>query len=165
MSKSKNVSISHLAISVTNLERSLEFYAKYCEMKEIRRRHDPVNVWLSDGVRPFQLVLLLEHPDTGAHHGNLKHPIVASTHIGFTCKSCTEVKKRAAMAKEEGILTYGPVQEGWPGGYVALINDPDGHNVELSYNQEAGYQALFDSVADLDALKNTMRDGEEKWED
>jgi hypothetical protein len=36
--------------------------------------------------------------------------------------------------------------------------------VEISYNQEAGYNALFDPVCDLGALKNTYKDGEERWE-
>jgi hypothetical protein len=64
-----------------------------------------VDVWLADGIRPFQLVLL---------------------------------------AADKG---------------------DSGHSVEISYNQEAGYNALFDPVCDLEALKNTYKDGEERWED
>lgn len=76
---------------------------------------------------------------TDYHNAKLSHPIVASAHIGFTCSSCSEVKRIAEMAKEEGILEHGPFQEGWPGGYCAYITDPNGHSVEISYNQEAGY--------------------------
>jgi hypothetical protein len=54
--------------------------------------------------------------------------------------------------------------QGWPGGYGAYLTDPSGHSVEISYNQEAGYNALFDPVCDLGALKNTYKDGEERWE-
>jgi hypothetical protein len=40
-----------------------------------------------------------------------------------------------------------------------------GHSVEISYHQEAGYNALFDPVCDLEALKNTYKDGEERWKE
>ena len=168
---SKKVSISHLAIPVLDVERSIEFYAKYVEMKVVRRRENPVNVWLGDSIRPFQLVLLAAEAGdveggrlSDYHNAKLVHPIVASLHIGFTCSSCTQVKRIAEMAKEEGILEHGPLEEKWPGGYVAYISDPSGHSVEISYNQEAGYNALFDPICDLDALKNTYKDGEELWE-
>ena len=45
------------------------------------------------------------------------------------------------------------------------FTDPSGHRVEISDNQEAGYNALFDPVCDLEALKNMYKDGEELWED
>ena len=157
---SKNVSFSHLAIPVRDAGKSIAFYEKYVEMKVVRTRENPVNVWLSDGVRPFQIALLEEHEDDGSHHGTLIHPITPSAHMGFTCKSVAEVDRRAAMAKAEGILTYGPVNEGWPGGYVCLIRDPDGHSVELSFNQEGQYALLLDPCTDLNALENHKQDGQ-----
>ena len=169
---SKLVSMSHLAIPVLDIEKSIAFYEKYMEMEVVRRRKDPTNVWLGDGIRPFQLVLL--EADEGDieggrpsdyHNAKLTHPIVASMHIGFTCSSCTQVKRIAEMANEEGILEHGPLEENWPGGYCAYISDPSGHSVEISYNQQAGYNVLFEPVCDLDALKNTYTDGEELWED
>ena len=68
------------------------------------------------------------------------------------------------MAKAEGILEHGPCEEKWPGGYCAYITDPSGHSVEISYNQEAGYNALFDPVCDLTALQNTYKTGDELWD-
>lgn len=171
---SKIVSFSHLAIPVLDVEKSIAFYEKYVEMKVVRRRENPVNVWLGDGIRPFQLVLLAADPIdivekrtglTDYNNAKLAHPIVASSHIGFTCSSCTQVKRIAEMAKEEGILEHGPCEEGWPGGYCAYITDPSGHSVEISYNQQAGYNAIFDPVCDLESYKNTYQDGEELWED
>lgn len=173
--RGKQVSFSHLAIPVLDIERSIAFYEKYVQMKVIKRRNDPVDVWLGDGVRPFQLVLLKADPSdikdnarsgrpTDYHKAKLAHPIVASAHIGFTCASCSEVARLAEMAKAEGILEHGPLEENWPGGFCAYITDPSGHSVEISYNQEAGYNALFDPVCDLKALQNTYKDGEELWE-
>lgn len=170
----KKVSFSHLAIPVTDVEGSIAFYEKYAEMKVVKRRVNPINVWLADGIRPFQIALLDADPadvkesgrsgSTDYHNARLVHPIVKSAHIGFTCCSCSEVKRIAAMAKEEGILEEGPCEEGWPGGYCAYVTDPNGHSIEFSYNQEAGYNAVFDPVCDLDALQNTYKDGEENWD-
>ena len=42
-----------------------------------------------------------------------------------------------------------PCEEGWPGGYCAYLTDPSGHSVEISYKQEAGYNALFEPVCNL----------------
>jgi catechol 2,3-dioxygenase-like lactoylglutathione lyase family enzyme len=172
--KGKRVSLSHLAIPVLDVEASIKFYEKYLQMKVVKRRDNPVDVWLADGIRPFQLVLLAADKcdikdaarsgPTDYRSAKLAHPIVASAHIGFTCNSCAEVKRLAEMAKAEGILEHGPCEEGWPGGYCAYISDPSGHSVEISYNQEAGYNALFDPICDLDALKNTYKDGQEKWD-
>lgn len=171
----KNVSYSHLAIPVLDVEVEAAFFAKYCEMKVLKRREDPVNVWIGDGVRPFQIALLaadpvdIKHDRAGAppdyNHAKLSHPIVASSHLGFTCRSCSEVKRIAEMAKEEGILENGPCEEGWPGGYCCYITSPSGHSVEFSYNQEAGYNAIFDPVCDLESYRNTYKDGEEKWDE
>jgi catechol 2,3-dioxygenase-like lactoylglutathione lyase family enzyme len=170
---SKIVSFSHLAIPALDVDASIAFYAKYVEMKIVRERTDPRNVWLADGVRPFQLVLLaadavdVHEPRQGHtdyHNAKVTHPIIASAHIGFTCSSCTQVKRIAEMAKEEGLLEHGPCEEKWPGGYCAYLTDPSGHSVEISYNQEAGYNALFDSVCDLEAILNSYEDGYELWE-
>jgi len=168
---SKKVSFSHLAIPVLDIERSIAFYEKYLEMKVIRRRANPTNVWLGDGIRPFQLVLLEADPGdidderpSDYHNAKLTNPIVASTHIGFTCSSCTQVQRIAHMAKEEGILEHGPLEERWPGGFCAYFSDPSGHSIEVSYNQEAGYNALFDPICELEPLLNSYKDGDELWE-
>ena len=170
----KSVSFSHLAIPVTDVEASIKFHEKYTQMKVVKRRENPINVWLADGIRPFQIALLDADPEdvtdydrtgpTDYHNAKLVHPIVKSAHIGFTCRSCDEVKRIAEMAKEEGILEHGPCEEGWPGGYCAYVTDPNGHSIEFSYNQEAGYNAIFDPVCDLDVFKNTYKDGEELWD-
>lgn len=170
---SKRVSFSHLAIPVIDIDKSIAFYEKYLQMKVVRQRTNPRNVWLADGIRPFQLVLLEADAGdltggrpghTDYHNAKLTHPIVASMHVGFTCCSCTEVKRIAQMAKDEGILEHGPCEEKWPGGYCAYFSDPSGHSLEISYNQEAGYNALFEPICDLESLKNSYEDGYELWE-
>lgn len=43
-----------------------------------------------------------------------------------------------AEAREERRLLTEPVDSGYPVGYWALLSDPDGHTLELSYGQEVG---------------------------
>lgn len=169
---SKKVSWSHLAIPVRDIEASIKFYKKYAEMHVVKRRTNPVNVWMGDGIRPFHLALLESDPcdipgDDASpedQKNKVAHPIVKSAHIGFTCRSNDKVKEISDMAKEEGILEAEAAQTGWPGGYCTYITDPSGHSVEFSYNQEAGYNAVFEPVCDLDDVLNTYEDGEEHWE-
>ena len=43
------------------------------------------------------------------------------------------------LARNEGRLKLGPLDSGEPVGYWAFIEDPDGHNLEISYGQEVGF--------------------------
>src|SRR5262245_62640157 len=89
--RGKRVSLSHLAIPVLDIERSIAFYEKYLQMKVVKRRENPVDVWLADGIRPFQLVLLAadkgDLTDAGrsgpTDYRNAKpaHPIGAAEHL------------------------------------------------------------------------------------
>jgi hypothetical protein len=97
-------------------------YRRLCRRPTLTRRDNPADVWLADGIRPFQLVLLAadkgDIKDAGRsgptdyRNAKLGHPIVASAHIGFTCSSCSEVKRPAEMAKTEGTLEHGPCKGG-----------------------------------------------------
>jgi catechol 2,3-dioxygenase-like lactoylglutathione lyase family enzyme len=105
--RGKKVSFSHLAIPVLDVERSIAFYEKYLQMKVVKRRENPIDVWMADGVRPFQLVLLAADKadikdaarsgPTDYRNAKLAHPIVASAHIGFTCSSCSEAAVSSAI--------------------------------------------------------------------
>ena len=49
-----------------------------------------------------------------------------------------KVDQIAAMAEEEGILVLGPMYRNDVVGYICLIRDPDGNNVEFSVEQVLG---------------------------
>ena len=59
-------------------------------------------------------------------------------HLGVGCRSRSDVDERAGRAAADGALVLAPRDEGPPVGYWALLRDPDGHNVELSFGQEVG---------------------------
>ncbi len=46
------------------------------------------------------------------------------------------LESRVAEARAEHITIYGPKDDPPPVGYWALLSDPDGHTLELSFGQE-----------------------------
>jgi catechol 2,3-dioxygenase-like lactoylglutathione lyase family enzyme len=129
-----DLGLTHVALPVTNVDASVAFYAKYAGMKVVHRRSDPAAgntvVWLSDGTRPFVIVLIEAR--------EVRSPLVPIAHLGVGCASRAEVDRLVAEAKAEGRPTWGPIDAPYPVGYYALVSDPDEHTLELSHGQEVG---------------------------
>lgn len=127
-----DVGLTHIALPATHIDTSIAFYAKYAHMQVVHRRTDPQTgaevVWLSDRTRPF-VVVLIEVPQ-------VTHPLLPSAHLGVGCATRAEVDRLCEEARREGCLRYGPLDSGPPVGYWALLADPDGHTLELSFGQE-----------------------------
>ena len=128
--------VTHVALPVTDLGASLEFYAAYAGMQVVHRRTDAASgtsvAWISDLTRPFVMVLIevpaLDGPTLGG----------AYCHVGVGVESRAAVDELCARARAEGRTLVGPVDSGPPVGYWAYVVDPDGHNLEISYGQEVG---------------------------
>lgn len=120
-----DLGLSHLALAVSDLSRSLAFYESWADMHPVHLR-DKV-AWISDGSRPFALVLA--ETTTIA-------PLKPFSHLGFAVDSRERVIELAARAERSGILLEGPVESGPPVGTWCFIADPDGHTVEFSFGQE-----------------------------
>ena len=125
--------LTHVALPVTDLGRSIEFYARYADMEVVHERigeSDGTRVaWLSDRTRPFVVVLL---------ESTVSHTLGGWAHLGVACATRAEVDRRCAAARSEGRAVLGPTDSGAPVGYWGIITDPDGHNLELSHGQEVG---------------------------
>jgi catechol 2,3-dioxygenase-like lactoylglutathione lyase family enzyme len=126
--------LTHIALPVTDVDKSVEFYATYAEMQVIHRRVDAGTgvsvVWLSDFTRPFAIVLI--------QTGSVQTILSPIAHLGVGCKSREDVDVLCAKAKQEGVLIQPQQDAGYPIGYWAFLRDPDGHTLELSYGQEIG---------------------------
>jgi catechol 2,3-dioxygenase-like lactoylglutathione lyase family enzyme len=125
---------THVALYAHDLDASIDFYARYARMGIVHSRRtgdDRRVVWLSDRTRPFVLVLIQAAEP-------VRNPLGPSAHLGIGLPSREAVDERCSLAKEEGRLRSGPVDDGPPVGYWALIADPDGHTLEVSYGQEIG---------------------------
>ncbi len=129
-----DIGLTHIALPVTNVERSINFYSTYAGMQVVHRRIDAeagvAVVWLCDRTRPFIIVLI----QTSSVHSVLS-PLA---HLGVGCESRKFVDVLCEKAKQEGVLLQEPKDSGYPIGYWAFLQDPDGHTLELSYGQEIG---------------------------
>lgn len=129
-----DIGFTHIALPVTDVERSIKFYATYAGMKVIHRRIDEETgvsvVWLSDHTRPFVIVLIQK---------DIVYSILSPiAHLGVGCESRGHMDSLCMKAQQEGVLVQEQKDSGYPIGYWAFLRDPDGHTLELSYGQEIG---------------------------
>jgi catechol 2,3-dioxygenase-like lactoylglutathione lyase family enzyme len=123
-----DVGLTHVALPVSNLDDSAEFYARFARMQVVHRREGVI--WLSDKTRPFVIVLVRVE--------TVEHPLLPLAHLGVACESGDEVDRLCGLARDEDRLVAGPLDYGPPVGYWAFIRDPDGHTLEVSHGQEVG---------------------------
>jgi len=105
-------------------------------MRVVHRRYQGSNPdkeigWLSDGSRPFALVL--------AETDAVENTLGPFAHLGVACETLNELLELSSIAEAEGVLRQPPKETGGPAGTYAMLNDPDGHTLELSYGQEVAY--------------------------
>ncbi|NET47728.1 MAG: VOC family protein [Merismopedia sp. SIO2A8] len=136
-----DIGLTHIALPVANVNRSIAFYAAYANMTVVHQRIDaetgvPV-VWLSDRTRPFVIVLI--QVESSQVEPQAVHPVLSPiAHLGVGCPSREAVDTLCAKAEQKGYLLQAPQDSGYPIGYWALLCDPDGHTLELAYGQEVG---------------------------
>ncbi|MFB8787510.1 MAG: VOC family protein [Potamolinea sp.] len=129
-----DIGLTHIALPVSDVEHSIEFYSTYAGMQVVHRRLDAETgvavAWISDKTRPFVIVLI----QTAS-----VHPVLSPfAHLGVGCKSRESMDMLCNKARQEGLLIEEPKDSGYPIGYWAFLRDPDGHTLELSYGQEIG---------------------------
>jgi catechol 2,3-dioxygenase-like lactoylglutathione lyase family enzyme len=127
-----DLGLTHVALTVSNVDASISFYEKYAHLKVVQRRVDRTTqsdvAWIGDTIHPFVIVLLKMPKVDGA--------LLPESHLGVACESREEVDRLCNQAHSEGILLKGPIDSPPPVGYWAYIRDPDGHTLEISYGQD-----------------------------
>lgn len=131
-----DLGLTHVAFMVRDLDRSLAFYAKYAGMYPVHHRRDPDSgsavSWITDGTRPFVIVLI----QSADGHDT---PLGPFGHLGVAVPSRVEVDRLVADARQDGALLREPTDSGPPVGYWALLSDPDGNTLELAYGQDIAF--------------------------
>jgi catechol 2,3-dioxygenase-like lactoylglutathione lyase family enzyme len=114
--------------------QSAAFYARFAGFEVVHRRGAAGSrvIWLSDLRRPFAVVLV-ESVQCDARLDGIAH-------LGIGCASREEVDALCADAARSGCLERPPADAGPPVGYMAILRDPDGHNLELSHGQQVGVE-------------------------
>lgn len=126
---------THVALLVSDVDKTADFYTKYCKLKVLHRRADPNtgfrSIWLGTDLS-FVIVAFEDK----------KKPIQSTSkplsHLGFSLNSREEVDKISETAQNEGTLKYGPVYFDEIVGYICEVLDPDGNSIEFSFGQKLG---------------------------
>jgi lactoylglutathione lyase len=143
--------LTHIALPVRDLDKTLAFYQRYTTLALIHTRYDEETnmrtAWLGNerdrtaaGLARFVIVLIegaLPKQITGdieETYGFLK----SISHLGLSLDSREAVDAVADLAREEGCLLLGPMYRNAVVGYICIVTDPDGNNLEFSVEQELG---------------------------
>jgi lactoylglutathione lyase len=121
---------THITVTVSSLERSIDFYTSTCGLSVVRdrRREGGGTVWLGPetppGESPTFVLVLMEGEVTDR-----------LDHFGFQCDSREQVDEIAKEAEARGMLVFAPQDSGGSVGYWTMLRDPDGHSVEFTFGQ------------------------------
>lgn len=143
--------LTHIALPVRSIDAMKDFYARYTTMVVISERTDPETglstIWLANerditerGAR-FVIVLIegaIPRDVVGDEMVEQYGFLTSFSHLGFSLDTRDEVDRVAALAESEGCLVLGPMYRNDVVGYICLIRDPDGNNVEFSVEQVLG---------------------------
>jgi len=142
--------LTHIALPVRDLDATMAFYRRYTTLEMIHERFEPETglrtVWLAntrdktEEAARFVVVLICGSLPTKIT-GSIKEEygfLRSISHLGISLSTRDEVDAIAAMAKDEGCLVLGPRYMNEVVGYICLIRDPDGNQLEFSVEQILG---------------------------
>lgn len=136
---------THIALPVTDLDRSIEFYTALTPLVVVARNVDDngEGAWLSNpgqSLTPFVLVLAQFLPEVGARFGvtpgEPATTLAPFAHLGIELPAREDVDAVAAKARELGALEWEPREMAAHIGYICAVRDPDGNTIEFSHNQK-----------------------------
>jgi len=132
-----SIQLTHIALTVKNLETSLVFYQEVAGLKTVYRRVGETTpdqvAWIADRVDNPPFVIVLIGPITPPVEG--PGSLTGGSHIGISVPDRESVDDRARIGRERGCLMLEPTYVDAVVGYICLLRDPDGNGVEFSYGQ------------------------------
>ena len=136
---------THIALPVSDLDRSIEFYQRVTPLVVVANNVDSNGrgAWLSNEGQvetPFVLVLAEFIPEVGQRFGiqpGERVPTLAPfAHLGIELPNREDVDAVAEKAREIGALRWEPMDMAEHIGYICAVEDPDGNTIEFSHNQK-----------------------------
>jgi glyoxylase I family protein len=135
---SKLASVHHLAITVTDVDRSVPWYVRVLGLEEHTRREDP-----ETGIRKVVLrsanqilsVILVQHPDTELRA--LEERRTGLDHVAFKVDTSAALSEWEVKLTEYGV-PYTPTRPSRTllGSSVLVFRDPDGIQLEIWADSE-----------------------------
>lgn len=125
--------VHHLALTVTDVDRSVPWYVRVLELEEFARRDDPAvglrKVMLRSAGKEFAVVLV-QHADTDRR--TFDERATGLDHVAFKVSSHAELAEWEDRLAEYGV-TYTPVEPSrtLAGSAVIVFRDPDGIQLEI----------------------------------
>ncbi|TQS45272.1 VOC family protein [Cryptosporangium phraense] len=144
---------THVALPVTDLDRSIEFYTTVTPLVLVTRNVDDngQGAWLSNKNQvdsPFVLVLAEFKPEIGKNFGiepgQKATTLAPFAHLGIELPRREDVDAVAEKARAVGALEWEPRDMAAHIGYICAVKDPDGNTVEFSHNQK-----VFSTITEL----------------
>ena len=125
--------LSHVALNVRDVNRSMEFYSKVLGMK-LEWMPDPDNAYLTSG----QDNLALHRLPSGAEPGKTQ----MVHHIGFVVSRPEDVDDWAERLRAHGIALAQDPKTHRDGARSFYFNDPDGLLIQLIYHPPISDKSL-----------------------
>jgi glyoxylase I family protein len=133
-------SISHIALAVSDLERSAAFYNRVFEFIGFKRVEVPESIQnamktrLKAWVGPGYSISIRPSKGEFAHRGHDRNA-PGSNHMAFSAEDRSDVEKMYALLKEIGATVLdAPAEYPYAPGYFAVyFTDPDGLKFEFAY--------------------------------
>lgn len=124
----KTKGIHHLALTVSNLPKSKEFYSKACGMEVFLEEENGIGL-TSEGLDSLWLCTPRDAPHI-AHPFNRNN--IGLDHWAFTVASMEDLKDIGKHLKELGVeMEDGGITDDGYGGTAIFTQDPDGMKVEF----------------------------------
>ncbi|HWD04672.1 MAG TPA: VOC family protein [Amycolatopsis sp.] len=128
----KLTSVHHLALTVTDVERSVPWYERVLDLEESHRREDPetgvAKVVLKSAGDSFAVVLV-QHPDT--ERGAFDERRTGLDHVAFSVASKAELSEWEQRLDDFGVSYRPATSRTFEGSSVLIIRDPDGIQLEI----------------------------------
>jgi lactoylglutathione lyase len=118
-------SLGHVAIRITDVERSLDFYINKLGLEEMFRLH-------RDGVLWIVYLRLTDDQFVELFPGGSGHaPDADAVGYNHMCITVDDLDEVIARLAERGVSLSRPKKMGLDGNAQAWVEDPDGHRIEL----------------------------------
>ncbi|MCR6636461.1 VOC family protein [Devosia sp.] len=121
------VGIGHVAIKVTDLDRSLDFYRDRLGFPEmLRLKHDNGETWLV-----YLRITDDQYLEIFPGAENDRAPGWNANGVNHTCFTIEDLDGTCERIKAAGIALTSEIKPGLDGNRQAWIEDPDGNRIEL----------------------------------